>query len=547
MDTHVLPGADLPSIVGYDVVTNLPRAERFRERQSLGSGGIAVLVRSDSALAQRRGQLCRVSEHGTHLWLRFQQTGMRIGETLFLCLAYLPPRGSVFWERGVSETDVFAELESEIAEMRCTGEVLLAGDFNARIGRERDWIETEDIERHAGLSGLIGEILPDGLKTERRSEDLTVNGRGRMLLQLLRGAGLSVLNGRARGDEDGVFTSIRTQGKSAIDLFIASPELAGEVLSLEVLDLLQELSDHRPVLLTVGCENGGGSGVEQVRLARGSERELTRARPRGVHAEGCLEFRNLLKGKESDRLKRIGERGATEGAALLHSVLQDAGIAAFGKAAKSRGNGLERDRGFPCKRWFDSECKQARRKLRDALCQEGSAAAEELRKHYRGIVRRKMRMFSKARTAQLVEMAKRAPQQFWKAYRKRKKRVGVASRGEWFDYCRGLYTGEAFQKRGSDRWRAEELETDGLEEKRADAKELNAEFTAAEIRRVIEGMKKRKAADSMGFTAELLQAGGGRIGTSNCAIVQCNVEEWRVSKRVERGGVSAGVQEGGCE
>jgi hypothetical protein len=90
LETHVLPDADLPWILGYDVVTNLPRAERFRERQSLGSGGIAVLVKFDSALAQKHGQLGRVSEHGTHLWLRFQQTGIRMGRpyscVLLTCL-----------------------------------------------------------------------------------------------------------------------------------------------------------------------------------------------------------------------------------------------------------------------------------------------------------------------------------------------------------------------------------------------------------------------------------------------------------------------------
>jgi hypothetical protein len=388
--------------------------------------------------------------------------------------------------------------------MRCTGEVLLVGDFNARIGGERDW----KIERHADLSDLIREVLPAGLRTERRSEDSTVNGRGKLLLQLLRGTGLSVLNGRTKGDEDGRFTSIRSQGKSVIDLFVASPELAGEVRSLEVLDLLQELSDHRPVLLTVIRENGGSSGVVQGPLAREFEREPTRARPRRVHAEGRQEFRKLLRGKESERLGQIGKRGVAEGAALFQRVLQDAGVAAFGKVADSGGDVLGCERGFPNNRWFDNECKQARRRLRDALSRESSAAAEELRKHYRGIVRRKKRLFSKVRTAQLVEMAKRAPKHFWKAYRKRKKQVGVASTAEWFDYCRGLYTGEAFQKRGSDRWRMENLETDGLTEKRANATELNAEFTTEEVRGVIEGMKKRKAADSMGFTTELLQAPG---------------------------------------
>jgi hypothetical protein len=87
----------------------------------------------------------------------FQQAGHdQRGGDLFLCLAYLPPRGSVFYERGVSQKDVFTELESGIAEARCKGEVLLAGDLNARIGEEKDWFETEDIEWYAGVGELPG-------------------------------------------------------------------------------------------------------------------------------------------------------------------------------------------------------------------------------------------------------------------------------------------------------------------------------------------------------------------------------------------------------
>jgi hypothetical protein len=252
----------------------------------------------------------------------------------------------VFWERGVSEIDVFGELESKFAEMCGTGEVLLAGDFNGRIGGKRDWMEMEDIERHAGLRDLIWEVLPAGLTTERRSEDSTVNGGGKLLLQLLRGTWLNVLNGRKKGDEDGRFTSIRSQRKSVIDLFEASSELAGEVRSLEVLDLLQELSDHRPVLLTVACGNGGSSGVVQGPLVRKFEREPTRAKPRRVHAEGRQEFRKLLRGKELERLGHIGKRGVAKGAALLQRVLQDVGVAAFGKVANSGGDVLRRERVF---------------------------------------------------------------------------------------------------------------------------------------------------------------------------------------------------------
>jgi hypothetical protein len=51
-------------------------------------------------------------------------------------------------------------------------------------------------------------------------------------------------------------------------------------------------------------------------------------------------------------------------------------------------------------------------------------AAEELRKEYRKLVWRKKRLFSKARTAQLVEMAKRNPKGFGTVSKSRKNGLG---------------------------------------------------------------------------------------------------------------------------
>jgi hypothetical protein len=78
-----------------------------------------------------------------------------------------------------------------------------------------------------------------------------------VLLQLLRGAGSSILNGRVSGDEEGAFTSIHSNGISVIDLYIASRGVAEAAERLEVLEKLRGLSDHRPVLLTItgmGCK-----------------------------------------------------------------------------------------------------------------------------------------------------------------------------------------------------------------------------------------------------------------------------------------------------
>jgi hypothetical protein len=50
------------------------------------------------------------------------------------------------WSRGAHEADVFQELEDDVAGAKLAGEILFAGDLNARIGIEKDWIDTSDIE-----------------------------------------------------------------------------------------------------------------------------------------------------------------------------------------------------------------------------------------------------------------------------------------------------------------------------------------------------------------------------------------------------------------
>jgi hypothetical protein len=124
-ETHVLPDAELPEIDGYDVGANVSISYRFIDSQSRGSGEIAVLVRSGWRLHSFGLSVWRESEYGTHIWLRVRLPVGQMGGALFLCLAYLPPPGSVFWSRGAHEADVFQELEDDIAEAKLARERFL--------------------------------------------------------------------------------------------------------------------------------------------------------------------------------------------------------------------------------------------------------------------------------------------------------------------------------------------------------------------------------------------------------------------------------------
>jgi hypothetical protein len=188
-----------------------------------------------------------------------------------------------------------------------------------------------------------------------------------VLLQLLRGTGLGILNGRVSGDENGAFTSIHSNGNSVIDLYIASRGVAEVAEQLEVLEKLRGMSDRRPVLLTiagVGCKCESPCGEEEDEME--SRKKLGR-----VSQEGRAEFVRALK-RQSLKLKMekvaADEIGVDEGAAMLQEVLTDAGIAAFGVAKEQRGG----PRGFPANEWFDQKCKDARRRLKEASRREGS-------------------------------------------------------------------------------------------------------------------------------------------------------------------------------
>jgi hypothetical protein len=214
-----------------------------------------------------------------------------VGGALFLCLAYLPPTGSVFWSRGAHEADVFQELEDDIAEAKLAGEVLIAGDLNARIGVEKDWVDTSDTEYYAGVGSPDTGFQLASFSEERCSADKTIDACGRVLLQLLRGTGLSFLNGRVSGDEEGAFTSIHNNGNSVIDLYIASTGVAEAAERLKVPGKLRGLLDHRPMLLTItGMDCNSESACSETE-EDGMERRKKLGR---VTQEGRAEFVQVL-------------------------------------------------------------------------------------------------------------------------------------------------------------------------------------------------------------------------------------------------------------
>ncbi|GAQ93593.1 hypothetical protein KFL_016880010, partial [Klebsormidium nitens] len=417
---------------------------------------------------------------------------------LFLCLAYLPPDGSTWYQQiGTSIEEIFEQVTQDAAVAMSLGEVLLAGDLNARTSSFCDWLDMGDIELFAGVSDVesSGELE---FTPPRASEDKVVNRAGRLLLEFCKAADCRILNGRVQGDEAGSATCFPAGGGSSlVDVFVASASLAQQADKLVVSDALPD-SDHRMVTLGLRV---GDQLLQEKKARTKADASLTGPKFSKVKEEGIPVFKAML--ANSTELQALAENleamGPGEAATVLENAIRSAGLCAF-PSPSSRKEFATRS---PI--WFDGECKAVRKRFLDALKAGGAShLSSQLKKEYRKIVRRKKRAFNKYRAAKLEDQMQNSPASFWKQFQKRAQGLGREHEAGLLKHCQSLYsqseTGLASagvqqreKRRARQGGRAEES--------------LEVAITEAEVKTALRSLKNGKSPDLGGFTAELLKAG----------------------------------------
>eukprot|EP00245_Coleochaete_scutata_P010377 TRINITY_DN3619_c0_g1_i11.p1 TRINITY_DN3619_c0_g1~~TRINITY_DN3619_c0_g1_i11.p1 ORF type:complete len:1206 (-),score=200.47 TRINITY_DN3619_c0_g1_i11:736-4353(-) len=434
-ETWAKPFCSIDPPKGYKV-HDLPRPGK-RDGGRVG-GGLAVMVREGSF---KSVEVVQKSRDGTRLWVRLG--GGSEEKDFYLGLCYLPPVGSEFFRTFcLSEETFLQELTEEVANFIHRGDVMVSGDFNARVGEEMDFMSLEVGDT---IEGVIDENW-SGVAT-RVSQDKIVNARGRQFLEFCMTTGLGIINGRAKGDSLGAFTCGTGNGNSVVDYMLVDFNLWGRVEAMVVMEAGFE-SDHRPMLLSVIK-----SAMEHKETAScgWEERGLV------IDERRWEQYKSAVR-RRAGTLREVeeGKYGAVKGAELLHQAVLEAAQSVFARRRSVA------KRSFPANGWYDEECKQAKRTLRELIRGMGPSSnlVKEMEKRYRSIVRRKKRGWSEGRTACLVELAQRCPTKFWKSFKPKRVKVGVASKETWEKYCQQLY-GDG--NRGAARGREGEIGVGGEE------------------------------------------------------------------------------------
>ena len=130
---------------------------------------------------------------------------------LYLCAAYCA------LNHRPSTRNAFVTSLADVAEMECMeGDVLLAGDFNARTGSLPDVFHPEDLSDLGMPDVCTFPELPLHTPPRASTDQPCPKRFGQRLLALSQSCNLLILNGRVRRDPTGAMTCHTPQGSSLV-------------------------------------------------------------------------------------------------------------------------------------------------------------------------------------------------------------------------------------------------------------------------------------------------------------------------------------------
>ena len=193
-ETHLI-GNESISINGYSSYCNNRLVKKGKRKR--GSGGVAILVSNkllSNFVVSRLDCLCD-GLIGIRLMSR------NVNQSILVLSCYLPPEGSPW----ANTTLFFSNLTKQVYEMKEDDMIILAGDFNARIGGNEDFI------------GTLDNVNP------RVIIDTRTNSYGDILLDFLKDCKLCICNGRITPESDN-FTCSNSKGQSVVDYVITTQD-----------------------------------------------------------------------------------------------------------------------------------------------------------------------------------------------------------------------------------------------------------------------------------------------------------------------------------
>ena len=479
------PGADLLLLTETWVHTaaeppTLPTYQCFglsRPFQAAGrpAGGVACYVKQHLVKYVSRW---KSSRDGSSLWLKIDKNiGLR--SDLYLCLAYFCPEKSTFYSHE-NATEPFENLTRDIVAAQAqNGNVLLAGDLNARTGTMLDFVTRDEHADIPNQSLPNTEDLLANVHVRQSLDREAPNAFGKQLIAVCQDASLLILNGRVDGDASGQLTCHTHNGSSLVDYFIASPSILDSQPHLHVEPLPPD-SDHCPLRLSLPLSNTPKS-TQHRQTPSTQLHTLPKAKYQPTRINT---FRTTLTSTLASRLHDDPSQTITCRATAISECIASA-------AAHAHGFHSGKPQLHRHQPWYDDEIKGIRMQLRTLprFCTEYA----QIQKEYHRIKQRKRRQFRLECQRQLCQEACSNAAAFWRKYTKKGSVHGDINPEQWRSAFQVLF--------GPDVGPESSPEVQGPQ---GENPELNTPITPEEVSAAFKRLKRHKASGMDGIKAEYL-------------------------------------------
>lgn len=157
-------GHEVDDLPGFQIIaTNKPK-KFIGKKSGCWSGGILVAVKNFLA-----PHISVIKKTPDYISCRIDKALFHMEKDLMLCYCYIPPKDSLYFDAGT-----FSNLENDVNNFRKIFSIILAGDFNARTGVERNFV----VDENSKFLPVDDLPIPDDV-SRRRNFDRLVNDHGK--------------------------------------------------------------------------------------------------------------------------------------------------------------------------------------------------------------------------------------------------------------------------------------------------------------------------------------------------------------------------------
>ena len=493
------------SINGYNYFRS-DRGDRHKCSKR-AAGGVVTFFKSKF----KNGISKCTSKISDFMWIKLDKNVFSLNNDIYVCNIYLPPNGSVVHMKN----DYFDTLQEEIFRFSPLGEVILLGDFNARISDMKDYIEYDDVM----YSPVPSDYLPDNVnnRISMDSSKNSINNFGRCLIDLCIQSSLVILNGRTMGDLNGMFTCYKHNGCSTVDYSIVSKHLFESVQYFKVHNLTY-LSDHCPIGFSILAHTDLQSytNTKDIKCNPYPSRFLWNDDAKSEF-QSSLELpcmrKKIREFNETCKNTTACDNIVTEFENLIHTAANGSLKTYTPKTKKKR----KCTKKLP---WFDKSCNSVRKELKSALNLLTRYPLNPIirgqcftlkKRNYKKLVKNKKAEFKRNQLNKLENLESKDSKQFWGLLKEITgknsiKQVGsTITASQWFDYFKKLNDNDhnfndSFTKQIKS-------ELNNLEHNYSTNTTLNTAFTNEELIKALRNLKTRKSPGFDGIINEILKFG----------------------------------------